>query len=567
MHVQSAWRAQAGTLFDTEKHPVVGTRGVVAANHPLGSAAGIEMLAMGGNAIDAAVATLFTLNVVEPMMVGLFGAGWTNIRLADGTSVVIDNYTTAPAAARPDLYTPVCNTWPDYMETEGQQNTLGYLAVGVPGTLKAWAELVHTWGRLDLPTVMQPAIRHAAHGFRVSQYLHELISDHHADLARFPETAQVFLPNGQPPAVGALLVQPALAESLRCIATEGAEALYDGALGQTIVQGIQQHGGIMTMADLRTYRTIRREPLTASYRGYEVTVPPPPCSGGVHILQILRILEGFEVATLGFGSADMLHVLAECCKIAFADRTAYLGDPTEVEVPIDWLLSEVYAAERRAGIDLTRATSPLAGVAPSVESATTTHMTAADADGNIVAMTQTINNAFGSKAMAPGTGIFLNNTMALFDPHPGMPNSVGSGKRTVSSMSPAIVSKAGQPFMALGTPGGVRIFPSVLQAIVNVLDHAMTLQEAVEAPRIWTQGQELEVEAAIPQTIRRTLMARGHHVQEVTAVAGGMNGIMFDPDTGTMTGAACWRADGSPAALSGGPARPGVRFRTTVRRG
>jgi gamma-glutamyltranspeptidase/glutathione hydrolase len=505
--------------------------------------------------------------VVEPMMVGLFGAGWTNIRLADGTSVVIDNYATAPAAARPDLFTPVADTWPDYMETEGRQNKLGYLAVGVPGTLKAWAELVDTWGRLDLSTVMQPAIRHATHGFRVSQYLHELIGDNHADLARFPETAQVFLPRGQPPTVGALLVQPALAESLRCIATEGAEALYHGGLGQTIVQGIQQHGGIMTMADLQAYRTIRRAPLTASYRGYEVIVPPPPCSGGVHIVQMLRMLEGFDVAALGFGTADMLHVLAECCKIAFADRTAYLGDPAEVDVPNDWLISKAYAAERRMSIDLTRATSPLAGVAPSVESATTTHMTAADADGNIVAMTQTINNAFGAKAMAPGTGILLNNTMALFDPHPGMPNSVGSGKRTVSSMSPTIVTRAGQPFMALGTPGGVRIFPSVLQGIINVLDHAMTLQEAVEAPRLWTQGQELEVEAAFPQSVRSALVARGHHVQEVTAVAGGMNGIMFDADTGTMTGAACWRADGSPAGLSGGPARPGVRFRTTMSRG
>jgi gamma-glutamyltranspeptidase/glutathione hydrolase len=566
MHLQSAWRAKAGTLFDTEKHPVTGTRGVVAANHPLGSAAGIEMLAIGGNAVDAAVATLFTLNVVEPMMVGLFGAGWTNIRLADGTSIVVDNYSTAPAAATPDLYTPISDTWPDYMETEGQQNKLGYLAVGVPGTLKAWAELVENWGRLDLTTVMQPAIRHAEHGFRVSQYLRELISDNHADLARFSETARIFLPNGQPPTAGDIIIQPALAESLRTIAKEGTDVLYGGTLGQAIVHGMQKHGGIMTIEDLRAYRTIRREPLTAFYRGYEVTIPSPPCSGGVHILQLLRILEGFDVARLGFGTPDMLHVLAECCKIAFADRAVYLGDPADVEVPVDWLISEAYAAERRAGIDMVQAMAPMAGVPPSVESATTTHVTAADADGNIAAMTQTINNAFGAKVMVPGTGVLLNNTMALFDPHPGSVNSVGSGKRMVSSMSPTIVTKAGQPFMALGTPGGVRIFPSVFQAMINVIDHAMTLQEAVEAPRIWTQGQELEVEEAIPDTVRGALVARGHHVQEVTAVAGGMNGVMFDPDAETIIGAACWRADGSPAALSGGPARPGVRFRTSVRR-
>jgi gamma-glutamyltranspeptidase/glutathione hydrolase len=566
MQLCAVWRDKAGTLFDTAKSSATGTRGVVAANHPLGAAAGLEMLAMGGNAIDAAVATLFTLTVVEPMMVGVFGAGWTNIRLADGTGIVLDNYATAPAAATPDLYTPVSDTWPNYMETEGRQNTLGYLAVGVPGTLKAWAELVAQWGRCDLDTVMQPAIRHAARGFRTGQYLHELISDNQADLAGCPETAHIFLPNGQPPAPGELIRQPALAESLRTIARDGAAVLYEGALGQAIIQGIQRHGGIMTMDDLRTYRTIRRAPLTAPYRGYEVTLPAPPCSGGVHILQILRMLEGFDVAALGFGTPETIHLLAECCKIAFSDRTAHLGDPANVTVPVDWLISESYAAARRAGIDMARATVPAPGVPTTVEAATTTHVTAADAEGNVVAMTQTLNNAFGAKVMAPGTGILLNNTMALFDPHPGHPNSIGPSKRTVSSMSPTIVTRAGQPFMALGTPGGVRIFPSVLQAIINVIDHGMSLQEAVEAPRVWTQGQELEIEAAIPPAVRQALTARGHHLVEVTAVAGGMNGIQLDPETGAMTGAACWRADGSPAALGGGPARPGVRFRSTVRR-
>jgi gamma-glutamyltranspeptidase/glutathione hydrolase len=553
-------------LFDTEKCTVSGTRGVVAANHPLAAAAGLEMLAMGGNAIDAAIATLFTLNVVEPMMVGLFGAGWTNMRRADGTYIILDNYSTAPAAATPDLYTPISDTWPDYMETAGRQNKLGYLAVGVPGTLKAWAELVGNYGRLDLETVMQAAIRHAERGFRASQYLHDLIGDNQADLAGCPEASHIFLPDGQPPAPGTLIRQPALAESLRTIAREGAAVLYGGSLGQAIVQGMRQHGGIMTIADLRTYRTIRRQPLTAPYRGYEVTLPAPPCSGGVHILQILRILEGVDVAGLGFGTADAIHVLAECCKIAFSDRATHVGDPASVTVPVDWLISDAYAATRRAGLDMSKATAAMPGIPPTVEAATTTHVTAADAEGNVVAMTQTLNNAFGAKVMAPGTGILLNNTMALFDPHAGRPNSVGPGKRTVSSMSPTIVTRAGEPFMALGAPGGVRIFPSVLQAIINVIDHGMSLQEAVEAPRVWTQGQELEVEAAIPPAVRDALTARGHHVVEVTAVAGGMNGIQFDAATGVLTGAACWRADGAPAALSGGPARPGVRFRTTVSR-
>ena len=566
MSSPSAWRARAGALFNTEKAPVASARGVVAANHPLGAAAGLEMLAGGGNAIDAAVATLFTLNVVEPMMVGLFGAGWTNLRLADGTSLIIDNYSTAPAAAAPDMFTPLSDTWPDYMETEGRKNKVGYQAAGAPGTLKAWAELVETWGRFDLETVMQPAIRHAERGFRATQYLRELISDNQADLALFPETAAVFLPHGQPPAVGDLIVQPALAASLRAIATEGADCLYGGSLGQAIVEGMQRHGGVMTIDDLRAYRTIRRQAVSAAYRGYDILLPEPPCSGGVHILQILRILEGYDVAAMGFGTADAIHLLAECLKIAFSDRAAHVGDPATMSVPVAWLISPEYAAERRAGIDMGKAAAPYPGVPPAVESADTTHITVADADGNIVAMTQTINNAFGAKAMAPGTGILLNNTMALFDPHPGRANSISPGKRTVSSMSPTIVTRDGQPFMALGLPGGVRIFASVLQALVNVIDHGMSLQEAVEAPRIWTQGQDLEVEEAIPQHVRADLTARGHEVVEVTAVGGGMNGIMFDPDTGAMSGSACWRADGSPAALGGGMARPGVRFRTTVRR-
>jgi gamma-glutamyltranspeptidase/glutathione hydrolase len=231
---------------------------------------------------------------------------------------------------------------------------------------------------------------------------------------------------------------------------------------------------------------------------------------------------------------------------------------------VDWLISEDYARQRRAGIEMDRAANPKPGLPPSAESATTTHITVADAEGNIAAMTQTINQAFGSKVTVPGTGILLNDTMALFDPHPGQPNSVAGGRRMVSSMSPTIISKEGRPFMALGTPGGVRIFPSVLQAIINVIDHGMSLPEAVEAPRVWSQGQELEIEPAIPAEVRQLLTARGHSLLEVSAVAGGMNGVMFDQERGLMTGAACWRADGTPIGLSGGPARPDIRFQTTI---
>jgi gamma-glutamyltranspeptidase/glutathione hydrolase len=522
------------------------------------------MLALGGNAIDAAIATLFALTVVEPMMVGIFGAGWTNIRLADGTAIILDNYSTAPQAATPDLYTPLSDTWPNYMETAGAENSVGYRAVGVPGTLKAWCELVRHWGQLDLETVLQPAIRYARRGFRAGGYLCDLISNATADIARFPATAATFLPGGHPPKAGDLIIQAELAESLQAIAQAGPDLLYNGALGQTIVDDMQRNGGLLTMADLRAYTTIRREPLTATYRGYDVTVPAPPCAGGVHLLQILRILEGYDVAAIGYGTADAIHLLAECCTMAAADRAAYLGDPAQVRAPLAWLLSADYAAERRGQINMQQRGTPRPGTLPSTESANTTHVTAADGDGNIACMTQTINAAFGSKVMVPGTGILLNNTMALFDPHPGQPNSVAGGRRMTSSMCPTVITRDGQPFLALGTPGGVRIYPSVLQAIINVIDHGMSLQEAVEAPRIWTQGQDLEVEHGVPVAVRAALAERGHRVTAVTTVAGGMNGIGFDQANGPMTGAACWRADGVPMALAGGPARPGIRFQPTV---
>ncbi|MCH7786496.1 MAG: gamma-glutamyltransferase, partial [Chloroflexi bacterium] len=252
-----------------------------------------------------------------------------------------------------------------------------------------------------------------------------------------------------------------------------------------------------------------------------------------------------------------IHLVAEVLKITFADRFEYLGDPDFIEVPVDGLTSKEYAALRRAEISQERAQDYSAGK-PSAylgESDNTTHFTVADNEGNVVCMTQTIHAAFGSKVTVPGTGMLLNNTMYIFDPHPGTANSIAPGKRMLSSMSPTVVLKDGKPLMALGTPGGTRIFAAVLQAIVNVIDHGMTLQEAVEAPRVWTQGQQLEVEEGIAPSARDALKAKGHDVQVVARVAGGMNGVMFDHETGLIHGAACWRADGSPVGISGGPAR------------
>ena len=565
--MKRSWRDRAGTTFDLHKRGGVASRGMVASNHPLASAAGAEMLALGGNAFDAAVATAFALSVVEPMMIGPFGAGFVNIHHgATGECTVIDNYSTAPGGATPGMFEPVSDDWPDYMETVGRKNRFGHLSVGVPGNLKAWCEISGRYGRLGLEAVMQPAIRRARQGFPASRYLVDCIRDSRDDIAAFAATAATFLPGGAVPSPGAVIVMEDLAASLERIAAHGADVLCDGPLGEAVAEDMAAHGGLITMQDLREYEIQDRVPVRGTYRGYEIVSAPPTSSGGTHIVQILNLLETFDVAALGFGTAAYIHLLSEVMKIACADRFEYMADPAFVRMPIAGLTSKEYARARRGDIDLARPAIHVAG-APAAyrgESGNTTHFTVADDEGNVVAMTQTINELFGSKVTVPGTGLLLNNTMALFDPHPGKVNSVAPGKRMLSSMSPTVVLQDGRPFMALGTPGGMRIFPAVLQAIVNVIDFGMTLQEAVEAPRVWTQGQALEVEPGIAEATRRGLRDIGHELQVVSRVAGGMNGVRFDHARGLIHGAACWRADGSPVGLSGGPAKPGIIGATYV---
>src|SRR5258708_21694932 len=273
---------------------------------------------------------------------------------------------------------------------------------------------------------------------------------------------------------------------------------------------------------------------------------------------MLNILEGYDIAGLGFGTPETIHLLAEVLKIAFADRAAASGDPDFVNVPVERLTSKDYADERRRASDTRQAQKWGAGVAQ-LEGAHTTHMTAADAFGNVVATTQTINNLFGAKFLIPGLGAVPNNYMNLYDPRPGHALSLAPGKRVTTSMSPVMALRHGKLAYALGLPGGKKIFPSALQALVNLIDHGMSLQEAVEAPRVWTEGNALEVEPAVPESVRTRLTSLGHQVVAMATVAGGMNAIQFNGD-GSMTGAACWRADGTPVGLAGGPARAGIRF-------
>jgi len=568
----SSWRSRSTTPFDTEKRPATGSRGMVVTNHPLASAAGAEMLAAGGNAVDAAVAALFTLTVVEPMMVGILGGGFANIRLPDGTQTILEGQGRCPQAVGPTTFTPDPAAGPGVLDAVGRRNSVGRAAVAVPGNLMAWCQMLQRHGSLALADVVEPAIRHAERGYAATAYLADCVADCAADLALDAEISRVFLPGGQPLQAGQRVVNGAYADTLRSIVRDGPATLYGGALGQALADDMCAQGAYLSMDDLRGYRTNDMAVLRSSYRGFEITGPPPPCAGPLHIAQMLNILEGFDTAGAGFGTVEGVHRIAEVLRIAFADRAACTADPDFVPVPVAALLDPAYAAARRAAIDPARSQTWAAGVQagpmPTVgsnESANTTHLTVADRDGRIVCATQTINSLFGARYMVPGTGAIPNNYLYVFNPRPGLANSLAPGKRVTSSMAPLIVLKDGQPRFALGLPGGLRIFPSALQAVLNLIDHGMTLQEAVEAPRVWTQGFGLELEPRFSDAVADGLAARGHSIERVPNVGGGMGGIAFHPN-GDMEGAACWRADGTPIGVGGGFARAGVRFLPEARR-
>jgi gamma-glutamyltranspeptidase / glutathione hydrolase len=409
--------------------------------------------------------------------------------------------------------------------------------------------------------VIQPAIRLAERGFVVSPYLNTSISNCQADLAGDAGLASRFLPDGAPLQAGTRLVQGDYGASLRLIAIQGLSALNDGPLGHALTGQMKATGGIITMADLAATRVIERQPVTGNYRGFAIVGPPPPAASGVHVVQMLNLLESRDIGQIGFGTGDGVHLLAEVMKIAFADRAVATADPDFVDVPVARLVSKDYARKRQSAIRMDRAGSQGPGFKGG-ESANTTHLTVADAFGNVVASTQTINGLFGACIEVPGTGMIANNYMFNFDPHPGQALSIAPGKRVFTSMAPMMVLKDGALAFALGLPGGLRIFPSAFQAIVNLLDHGMSPQEAVEAPRIWTEGGVLEIEPAIADSVAEDLRQRGHDVVRVLRIAGGMNIIAFGAE-GEMTGAACWRADGVPAAIAGGNARAGVGFSIT----
>jgi len=536
--------------------PVVARNGMVATQEKHATRVGVEILRQGGNAVDAAVAVGFALAVTHPQAGNIGGGGFMLVHLASANkTIAIDYRETAPAAMTHDVFLD------EKGEADPKKSRDSALGVGVPGTVAGLA-LAHERygsGRFTLAQLIAPAIKLARDGFTVEDDLADSLPRAQPRLARWPASAKIFLKGDAPLARGDRLVQGELAASLETIANGGSRAFYEGPLAGKIVTAVQQSGGLMTRDDLKTYRAIERPVVRGSYRGYDIASMPPPSSGGIHLVQILNILEGFPLRDLGPESAATLHLMIEAMKPAYADRAEFLGDPAFVKVPLAGLISKRYATEQRKAIDPERA-RPADTIKPGTpaayESDNTTHFSVIDRDGNAVANTYTLNFSYGLGLVADGTGILLNNELDDFAAKAGAPNAYGlvggdanapgPGKRPLSSMAPTIVFRDGRVVLVTGTPGGSRIITTVLQVILNVVDHQMNIAEAVAAPRIhhqWLPDRVFAERGLSPDTIR-LLEARGHRIV-TTATSGSANSILVTADG--LTGAADPRQRGTLA--------------------
>lgn len=502
--------------------PATARDGMVATVHPLATQAGVDAFARGGNAIDAAVAAALTLGVVDTHNSGIGGGCFALIRLADGTILALDGREMAPAKATRDMFIRDGKADPALSQT-------GALAIGVPGSLAVYDFALMQGGKLSLTDLILPAADIAERGFTIDETFAGRLAGVAEVIAEFPASAALMLDaEGKPHPVGHLHKQPELAKTYRAIANDGIGYFYRGAFAQAVDDWMRANGGLVTRDDFAKYYVALREPVVSRYRGYEVVGFSPPSSGGVHVAQMLNILEHFELSKMD--EATRAHVIAEAMKLAFADRAHWLGDPDYAEVPRG-LSDAEYAKGLATKIDLEKATDVESHGTP-VDAAVnlfgrhTTHIATADREGNWVAITATLNTSYGSKVLIPGTGVFMNNQMDDFSAQPGVPNffgllgaeanSVQPGKRPLSSMSPTIVLKDGEPVLTLGAAGGPTIITQVTQAIINRIDLGMALPEAVGAPRIHHQWRPdtVAVEEAVTEAVLEALKARGHEIEE-----------------------------------------------------
>lgn len=515
--------------------PVWAKHGMVASQETLASRTGVEILKQGGNAVDAAVAVAFSLAVTLPRAGNIGGGGFMLVHLAkENKTIAIDYREMAPSKAKKDIFLDENG---DAVQKLSREHGL---AVGVPGTVMGMSLALEKYGTMSLAQVTAPAIKMAQEGFSVTPDLAQSLAGLKRRMAQWPTTAAIFYKNdGSDYQVGDILKQPELAHSLRLIAEKGTKGFYEGETAVKIVNAVQDAGGIMTLDDLKHYKVVEREPVRGEYRGYQV-VSMPPSSGGVHIIQMLNVLQQFPIDKLGHNTAQTIHLMAETMKYAYSDRSEYLGDPDFYKVPVNALTNADYAQKIASKIAINK-TTPSSEIKPGklapYESDQTTHFSVVDKWGNAVSNTYTLNFSYGSGLVAKGTGILLNNEMDDFSAKPGVPNGYGlvggdanaveGNKRPLSSMSPTIVMKDGKAFLITGSPGGSRIITTTLQIIMNVIDHGLNIAEASYAARVHHQWQpdELRVESSVNRDTISLLEAKGHKVT-VQSAMGSTQSIM-----------------------------------------
>lgn len=523
----------------------VGETGMVSAGRAEAAAIGRDILAQGGNAIDAAVATAFALGVCEPNASGLGGGGFMLLRDGKtGKSVFLDFRETAPQAAAPDMYTPKT---PGSNVDIRERNVYGGMSAATPGEVAGLFYALEHYGTMTPAQVIAPAAKLAREGYVVTPMLHGDMEAHKDHLRQYGAGWKIYLKDGEPFAVGDTVKNPDLADTLEKLAAGGKDAFYKGEIAEKMLAAVQADGGVLSQADLDGFSVRVLEPVRGTYRGYEILSSPPPSSGGTHVIEILNVLENFDVGAMEVNSAEYLHLFSEACKLCYADRAKYMGDPKFVKVPLTGLLSKDYARTLAEKIDLRKAHAPEYGDPLPYESMSTTHVSIADREGNLVAMTRTINHFFGSSLVPEGLGFLLNDEMEDFSIDPTSANAVAGGKIPLSCMSPTFILKDGQPVAVLGSPGGIRIISSVAQVISKLIDHKMTLEEAVSSPRMGDdQTDEIILEGRIPESTRETLRAMGHRVKvydDWHRIVGAVNSVMFRPD-GSLCGMGDPRRDG-----------------------
>ncbi|MCI0485307.1 MAG: gamma-glutamyltransferase [Blastocatellia bacterium] len=536
--------------------PVRARHAMVASTSEVASRVGVEIMQRGGNAVDAAVAVGLALAVTWPAAGNLGGGGFMMIRRADGNTEVIDYRERAPLAASRDMY----------LDKDGNvikdASTIGYRAVGVPGTVAGMALALERHGKLKWRDVVDPARRLAAEGFILNYHTARSLRGSERLLSRFPDSKRVFLRDGKFYEEGERLSQPELAATLARIKEKGPREFYEGETARLIAADMKANGGLITAKDLKEYEPSIRKPLRGTYRGHEIISMPPPSSGGAALIEMLNILERYNLSELGHNSSAALHLLVEAQRRAFADRAEFMGDADFVKVPVEGMISKTYADEIAATIDPERATPSAdirAGKPVAYESDQTTHYTVIDAEGNVVSNTYTLNGGYGSGVTARGTGVLLNNEMDDFTSKPGVPNAYGllqsennaiaPRKRPLSAMTPTIVLKDGKVYFAIGSPGGPTIINTVLQVIVNIIDFEMNIQQAIDAPRFHHQWMPDEIRwepYGLNNDTRAALEKRGHVFAKRSSSMGDAEGIMIDPKSGMRLGASDPRSGGVP---------------------